>query len=439
MTRPTPAAGRGRSFRRAAAGACLSASLVILPLAMAPAAHAETVPVAPVAEATPAAEAPTAAPTPVATPTPAVEAPAEDATPTPAPTEVPEETAPVADAPVETAPAPAPGTATPGAPTTGLPTLEPTAPVVELPFTWTTPDRGVALPINEAVPFAGTGTAGSIVTASYFNAVGVESIAGIGIVGADGTYAFPASFTELLQDSRTASVTLTQVGLDLTIKGEIRGLVRFAEAPVGPFVRAAASFSTISPISVTEATSILGGLKVTATGYLRYEAVEVTVTAPDGRVIQLSDANGGVGVGTRSLKDLVRADVDGTFAQPIILFGDVQPGTYRVSVAGLESGLTQGGTVELTGADVGGPVIPGLPTLPGTPTPAPTAPSIEPAGTAPKPIHKPTQKPAAHHDDTLPVTGTDGAAALGLGGIGALLALVGAGAVVARRRLRSAE
>ncbi|RII85142.1 sortase, partial [Clavibacter michiganensis subsp. insidiosus] len=51
MTRPTPAAGRGRSFRRAAAGACLSASLVILPLAMAPAAHAETVPVdsAPVA------------------------------------------------------------------------------------------------------------------------------------------------------------------------------------------------------------------------------------------------------------------------------------------------------------------------------------------------------------------------------------------------------
>ncbi|MBM7025467.1 sortase, partial [Clavibacter zhangzhiyongii] len=292
-----------------------------------------------------------------------------------------------------------------GAPATGLPSLEPTAPVVELPFTWTTPDRGVALPINEAVPANGTGTAGSIVTASYFNAVGVKSIAGIGIVGADGAYAFPASFTELLQDSKTASVTLTQVGLDLTVKGEIRGLVRFAEAPVGPFVRAEASFSTISPITVTEATSILGGLKVNATGYLRYEAVEVTVTAPDGRVIQLSDANGGVGVGTRSLKDLVRADVDGTFAQPIILFGDIQPGTYRVSVAGLESGLTQGGTVELTGADAGGPVIPGLPTLPGTPTPAPTAPSIDPAGTAPKPI----QKPAAHHDDTLPVTGTDGA------------------------------
>jgi hypothetical protein len=433
MTRPTPAAGRGRSFRRAAAGACLSASLVILPLAMAPAAHAETVPAAPVAEATPAAEAPAAAPTPAATPTPAVEAPAEDATPTPAPTAVPEETAPVDDAPVESTPAP--GTANPGAPTTGLPTLEPTAPVVELPFTWTTPDRGVALPINEAVPFAGTGTAGSIVTASYFNAVGVKSIAGIGIVGEDGTYAFPASFTELLQGSRTASVTLTQVGLDLTVKGEIRGLVRFAEAPVGPFVRAEASFSTISPISVTEATSILGGLKISATGYLRYEAVEVTVTAPDGRVIEISDANSGVGVGTRSLKDLVRADVDGTFAQPIILFGDVQPGTYQVSVAGLESGLTQGGTVELTGADAGGPVIPGLPTLPGTPTPAPTAPSIEPAGTAPKPI----QEPAAHHDDTLPVTGTDGAAALGLGGIGALLALVGAGAVVARRRLRSAE
>ncbi|MFT2752875.1 sortase [Clavibacter sp. Sh2088] len=432
MTRPTPAAGRGRSFRRAAAGACLSASLVILPLAMAPAAHAETVPVdsAPVAVEAPAAAEPTpAVEAPVATPTPAVEAPAEDAAPTPAPAE---ETAPVADAPVET---PAPAVPTPGTPSTGLPTLEPTAPVVELPFTWTTPDRGVALPINEAVPFAGTGTAGSIVTASYFNAVGVKSIAGIGIVGADGTYAFPASFTELLEGSKTASVTLTQVGLDLTVKGEIRGLVRFAEAPVGPFVRADASFSTISPISVTEATSLLGGLKVTATGYLRYEAVEVTVTAPDGRVIQLSDANGGVGVGTRSLKDLVRADVDGTFAQPVILFGDVQPGTYQVSVAGLESGLTQGGTVELTAADAGGPAIPGLPTLPGTPTPAPTAPSIDPAGTAPKPI----TKPAAHHDDTLPVTGTDGAAALGLGGVGALLALVGAGALVARRRLRSAE
>ncbi|OUE24200.1 LPXTG cell wall anchor domain-containing protein [Clavibacter michiganensis] len=430
MTRPTPAAGRGRSFRRAAAGACLSASLVILPLAMAPAAHAETVPVdsAPVAVETPAVEAP------AATPTPAVEAPAEDATPTPAPTETADETAPVADAPVETTPTPAVPT-TPGAPSTGLPTLEPTAPVVELPFTWTTPDRGVALPINEAVPFAGTGTAGSIVTASYFNAVGVKAIAGIGIVGEDGAYAFPASFTELLQDSKTASVTLTQVGLDLTVKGEIRGLVRFAEAPVGPFVRAEASFSTISPISVTEATSLLGGLKVNATGYLRYEAVEVTVTAPDGRVIQLSDENAGVGVGTRSLKDLVRADVDGTFAQPVILFGDVQPGTYQVSVAGLESGLTQGGTVELTGEDAGGPVIPGLPTLPGTPTPAPTAPSIDPAGTAPKPI----QKPAAHHDDTLPVTGTDGAAALGLGGLGALMALAGAGTLVARRRMRSAE
>ncbi|WP_316317302.1 LPXTG cell wall anchor domain-containing protein, partial [Clavibacter michiganensis] len=290
-------------------------------------------------------------------------------------------------------------------------------------------DRGVALPINEAVPFAGTGTAGSIVTASYFNAVGVKSIAGIGIVGEDGTYAFPASFTELLQDSKTASVTLTQVGLDLTVKGEIRGLVRFAEAPVGPFVRAEASFSTISPTTVAEATSLLGGLKVTATGYLRYEAVQVTVTAPDGRVIQLSDANSGVGVSTRSLKDLVRADVDGTFAQPIILFGDIQPGTYQVSVLGLESGLAQGGTVELTAADAGGPVIPGVP------TPTPTTPSIDPAGTAPTPI----TKPAAQHGDTLPVTGTDGAAALGLGGLGTLLALVGAGALVARRRLRSAE
>jgi hypothetical protein len=417
MTRPTPAAGRGRSFRRAAAGACLSASLVILPLAMAPAAHAETLPVdaAPVAVEAPVAEAP------VATPTPAVEAPADVATP------APEDAAPVADAPAET---PAPALPTTGTPSTGLPTLEPTVPVVELPFTWTTPDRGVALPINEAVPFAGTGTAGSIVTASYFNAVGVKSIAGIGIVGEDGTYAFPASFTELLEGSKTASVTVTQVGLDLTVKGEIRGLVRFAEAPVGPFVRAAESFSTISPISVTEATSLLGGLKVNATGYLRYEAVQVTVTAPDGRVIQLSDANGGVGVGTRSLKDVVRADVDGTFAQPIVLFGDIQPGTYRVSVQGLESGLTLGGTVELTAADAGGPVIPGLP---GVPTP--TTPSIDPAGTAPTPI----TKPAANHGDTLPVTGTDGTAALGLGGLGALLALAGAGTLVARRRLRSAE
>ncbi|PPF53233.1 sortase [Clavibacter michiganensis] len=427
MTRPTPAASRGRSFRRAAAGACLSASLVILPLAMAPAAHAETVPVdsAPVAVETPV-EAP------VATPTPEAEAPApvDEAAPTPTPTEVPEEgaPAPVVDAPVESTPAPTPTT---GTPAPGTPTLEPTVPVVELPFTWTAPDRGVALPITEAVPFAGTGTAGSIVTASYFNAVGVKSIAGIGIVGADGSYAFPASFTELLEGSRTASVTLTQVGLDLTVKGEIRGLVRFTEAPVGPFVRAEASFSTISPITVTEATSLLGGLKVSATGYLRYEAVEVTVTAPDGRVIEISDANAGVGVGTRSLEDLVRADVDGTFAQPIILFGDVQPGVYTVSVAGLESGLTQGGTVELTGADAGGPVLPGVP----TPTPAPTAPSIEPAGMPAKPIHK----PAAHHGDTLPVTGTDGAAALGLGGLGALLALAGAGTLVARRRLRSAE
>lgn len=421
MTRPTPAAGRGRSFRRAAAGACLSASLVLLPLAMAPAAHAETVPAdaTPVAVDAPAAEAPVAE-------TPAVEAPAEDATPTPAPAE---ESAPVADAPVESTPTPSTGAPTTGAPTTGLPTLEPTVPVVELPFTWTTPDRGVALPINEAVPFAGTGTAGSIVTASYFNAVGVKSIAGIGIVGADGTYAFPASFTELLQGSKTASVTVTQVGLDLEVTGEIRGLVRFAEAPVGPFVRAEASFSTISPTTVAEATSLLGGLKVTATGYLRYEAVQVTVTAPDGRVIQLSDANSGVGVSTRSLKDLVRADVDGTFAQPIILFGDIQPGTYQVSVLGLESGLAQGGTVELTGEDAGGPVIPGVP------TPTPTTPSIDPAGTAPKPI----TKPAAQHGDTLPVTGTDGTAALGLGGLGALLALVGAGALVARRRLRSAE
>jgi len=426
MTRPTPAAGRGRSFRRAAAGACLSASLVLLPLAMAPAAHAETVPVdaTPVAVDAPA-ETP-AADAPVATPTPAVEAPAADATPAPA-----EDATPAADAPVESTPTPTPSTGTPTteAPTTGLPTLEPTVPVVSLPFTWTSPVRGVALPINEAVPFSGTGTAGSIVTASYFNAVGVKSIAGIGIVGEDGTYAFPASFTELLQGSKTASVTVTQVGLDLEVKGEIRGLVRFAEAPVGPFVRAEESFSTISPISVAEATSLLGGLKVNATGYLRYEAVQVTVTAPDGRVIQLSDATGGVGVSTRSLKDLVRADVDGTFAQPIILFGDIQPGTYEVSVLGLESGLSLGGTVELTAEDAGVPVIPGVP------TPAPTTPSIDPAGTPAKPI----TKPAANHGDTLPVTGTDGTAALGLGGLGALLALAGAGTLVARRRLRSAE
>jgi hypothetical protein len=456
MTRPTPAAARGRSFRRAAVGACLSASLVLLPLATAPAAHAETTPVdvTPTAvEATPVAEAPVATPTPAATPTadPAVDAPAEDATPVPAATG---EAVPVADAPAEpiaeATPSPAP------APAVGAPTPAVGAPVpaeasaVELPFTWTGPDLGAPLAISKGVPFTGTGHPGSLVSATYTNADGELAIAGYGFVEADGTWSFSAGFGDLTEGATTARVTVTQVLLDTEepVTESSSRTIRFAEAPVGPFVRGEMGFTLERmTLSISEARDKRIGIRPSATGFLRYESVEVTIQDEDGQFVGINiDTVGGVDpgipidppMGTRSLQDRVRADEDGTYRQDLSLYGPLQPGKYFFVVRGLESGMAVGIDFFLTEDEAGSPVDPADPSLPGTPAPAPSAPSVVPAGTAPKPIAQPVTKPAAHRDQ-LPVTGADGTAALGLGALGALLALVGAGAVVARRRLRSAE
>jgi LPXTG-motif cell wall-anchored protein len=433
MTRPTPAAGRGRSFRRAAAGACLSASLVLLPLAMAPAAHAATAPVdaTPTAvEATPAVEAPVVTPTPAATP--AVDASAEDATPVPA---AAGDAVPVVDAPVE----PAAETTPSPASAIGAPTPAAEAPAVDLPFTWTGPDRGAPLAISEDVPFTGTGHPGSLVSATYTNADGEIAIAGYGFVEADGTWAFAAGFGDLTEGATSARVTVTQVALDTEEPEteDLSGTIRFAEAPVGPFVRGEMGFTLERmTLSISEAKDRRIGIRPAATGFLRYESVEVTIQDEDGQFVGVSvDSVGGIDPGIpidddrsgRSLDDRVRADKDGTYRQDLSLYGPLQPGKYFFVVRGLESGMAQGIDFFLTADESATPVTPDVPTLPGTP-----APSFVPAGTAPKPIAKPVS-----HGDRLPVTGTDGAAALGLGGLGALMALAGAGSVILRRRLRS--
>ncbi|MBP2456925.1 LPXTG-motif cell wall-anchored protein [Clavibacter michiganensis] len=445
MSRPTPAAGRGRSFRRAAAGACLSASLVLLPLAMAPAAHAATAPVdaTPTAvEATPAAEAPVAGEAPAATPTPAatpaIDASAEDATPVPAAVD---EAVPVVDAPVEPAAAatPSPASAV-GAPTPAAAE----APAVERPFTWTGPDLGAPLTISRGVPFTGVGYPGSLVSATYTNADGELAIAGYGFVEDDGTWSFAADFGDLTEGATTARVTVTQVALDTEEPRtqDLSRTIRFAEAPVGPFVRGEMGFTLERmTLSISEAKDKSIGIRPAATGFLRYEAVEVTIQDEDGQYVGVNiDSVGGVDpgipidppVGTRSLQDRVRADADGTYRQDLSLSGPLQPGKYFFVVRGLESGMAQGIDFFLTADEAATPVTPDVPTQPGTSAPAPGAPSVVPAGTAPKPIAKPVS-----HGDQLPVTGTDGAVALGLGGLGALMALVGAGAVIVRRRLRS--
>ncbi|OUE24189.1 LPXTG cell wall anchor domain-containing protein [Clavibacter michiganensis] len=447
MTRTTTTtAARGRSFRRAAVGACLSASLALLPLALAPAAHAATAPVdatptaveaTPAAEASVAAEAPAATPTPAATP--AIDASAEDATPVPAATG---EAVPVVDAPLEPAAAATPNPAS----AVGAPTPAAEAPGVERPLTWTGPDLGAPLTISKGVPFTGIGYPGSLVSATYTNADGQLAIAGYGFVEDDGTWSFAADFGDLTEGATTARVTVTQVALDTEepLTQDLARTIRFAEAPVGPFVRGEVGFTLERmTLSISEAKDKRIGIRPAATGFLRYEAVEVTIQDEDGQYVGVNiDSVGGVDpgipidppVGTRSLQDRVRADEDGTYRQDLSLYGPLQPGKYFFVVRGLESGMAQGIDFFLTADEAATPVIPDLPTQPGTSVPAPAAPSVVPAGTAPKPIAKPVS-----HGDQLPVTGTDGAAALGLGGLAAVMALVGAGAVVARRRLRSSS
>jgi len=439
MTRTTTTAVRGRSFRRAAVGACLSASLVLLPLAMAPAAHAET-----------AAAAETEA-------VPQGAAPAEDATAAPA---APAEgSAPLADAPVEVSPTPVPAptaapdlAATPApaaaagasAPAAAAPAAD--APAVDLPFTWTGPDLGSPLTISKDVPFTGTGHPGSLVSASYANADGQLAIAGYGFVAADGTWSFSAGFGDLTEGARTARVEVTQVLLETEepVTESLARTIRFAEAPVGPFVRGEMGFTLErTTLSISEARDKRIGIRPAATGFLRYESVEVTIQDEDGQFVGIRiDSVAGIDPGipvddrmsTRSLDDRVRADEDGTYRQDLSLYGPLQPGKYFFVVRGLESGMAQGIDFFLTEDEAGSPSDPAVPSLPGTPVPVPSAPAIVPAGTAPKPIAKPSA-----HGDQLPVTGADGTAALGLGTLGAVLALVGAGALVARRRLRSAE
>jgi LPXTG-motif cell wall-anchored protein len=216
--------------------------------------------------------------------------------------------------------------------------------------------------------------------------------------------------------------------------------IRFAEAPVGPFVRGDMGFTLErTTLTIAEAKDKRIGIRPAVTGFLRYEPVEVTIQDEDGQYVGISiDSVGGIDPGIpvdggsiRSLSAPVRADSDGTYRQDLSLYGPLQPGKYFFVVRGLESGMGQGIDFFLTADEAGSPVDPAVPGTP-TPTPAPSAPSFVPAGTAPKPITKPVA-----HGGQLPVTGADGTAALTLGGLGALMALVGAGAVVARRRLRS--
>jgi hypothetical protein len=244
--------------------------------------------------------------------------------------------------------------------------------------------------------FTGTGTIGSTVVVTYSARSLQQAEAGRGLVGLDGRFSIEdTDFSRLEPGSKGGEgVTVTeylpngerQPGVD-----PISRIIYFEEAPV-PLVPVALS---ATPTSSTVADATSKGVSIAAVGFSPNEEVIVSVTGPDGEIVELAD---------RPLNTYSDVE-DGSFADQIVLPAGSAVGTYTVTITSVRSQNEAGDGPRVasgTFAVVANPAVP--------------------AG---------GNTGSTGNGGSLANTGFEGGAA---GGIGALILLVGAAAIVVARR-----
>jgi LPXTG-motif cell wall-anchored protein len=397
----TPAAARTTRLRRPVTTLCLTAALVAAPLAWAPAAHAAVEPTTGTTQTEPAdVTAPLVEETPTMDASPAASPVSE--TPAPAPAPIPFE----AVAPVEAAAA-AP-VREPASITVDDDTLDPDQPVYP----------GIALSATgflpgEPVTVSITAPAGVQADLSLEAAVGSPTKYGLTHPADDrGRVSHRVVFAGVYHATNgayTLHLTGADSGLvlskDITISGE-SAVSDDSEMFVPETAAISIPRTTISPDDL-----VRPGIPVTATGFLRDEQVTASLRGPSG----IGD---GFGLRTPGAFDHIGltqvSDERGRWAFTAILGGVYYApnGDYILTLTGARSGLvlTQAFTVAgVANTSADGDYYAGVA----------EAARLRAAGR-----------------DSLPATG-GGDSALALGGLGALMLLAG-GAIVARRRHRSA-
>lgn len=201
------------------------------------------------------------------------------------------------------------------------------APNPAIPFVVNSPAAGET--VDTATPtFQGTGTPGETVTIEYTNASGEDSIAGTGLIAVDGSFSIPTTFADLPAGAVEVRTISSAAGADGTPSDQPNVFTSFffMTAPVPAFVPNPGAIDIV-PASVTVSGSKSTGVQVSATGFGQGEDLVITLTAPDGSSTELfSDAG-------------FFSDSTGSYADALVLTGNVAVGTYTVTITGATSGV----------------------------------------------------------------------------------------------------
>lgn len=263
------------------------------------------------------------------------------------------------------------------------------------PFTVTSP--GVGEVVATATPdFTGTASPGTQIVVLYGARAGSTAEAGTATVDADGTYTVTTDFSRLEPGSLGTGADVYNVDADgQPIPGIDRLAVFFtfetAPVPLIPLALAA------DPESSTVSAATSTGIALTAAGFSPNEELTLSIVDAAGTAIVPVDLP----------LNIYANDEDGSYAGTVVLPAGTTAGDYTVTLTGVRSERT----VSAGFAVVADPVTPVTPVTPGDP------------GTA------------GNGDGRLAATGLDGSGFLGLG---ALLLLAGAAAVIVRRRVGKA-
>ncbi|WP_291053981.1 hypothetical protein [Herbiconiux sp.] len=263
------------------------------------------------------------------------------------------------------------------------------------PFTVTSPEVGEV--VATATPdFTGTATPGTQIVVLYGARSGSTAEAGTATVEADGTYTVPTDFSRLEPGSLGTGADVYNFdseGQPIPGIDRLAVFFTFESAPV-PLIPLALA---VDPASSTVSAATSTGVALTAAGFSPNEELTLSIVDAAGTAIVPVDLP----------LNIYANDEDGSYAGTVVLPAGTTAGDYTVTLTGVRSERT----VSAGFAVVADPVTPVNPVTPGDP------------GTA------------GNGDGRLAATGLDGGGFLGLG---ALLLLAGAAAVIVRRRVSKA-
>ena len=276
-------------------------------------------------------------------------------------------------------------------------------PVPSFPFTVTSPAQGETV-LTATPTFAGTGRPGDTIVIAYTDVDLEDSIAGEAVVAADGTFSVTTTFLRLppgAVEVRTLSTEFGSSGVAL-VTGRIATLFYFGVAPV--FAPNAPSITVVpGSLTVSDVTNTDRGVLLSATGFMRNEALTTTVTGPTGAATELRSTAA------------ANADVNGSVSDVLVLSGTIEPGQYTVTVTGAMSDVTQTVSFTVVADPIVAPVVPVA--------------LVAPAAVAGVAINPPTTPLAS-----LAATGTNGSVITGIATFAILFTLAGGAILVLRRK-----